>query len=133
MFVKKFLDNQTKKEINKYVFKNTIRYFVFLIIVFSVLYFLKSINLISLSKKGELILALILFFSGFIYKVIQAVIGMYIYYIKRKGRSLIEVSWEEMKGFEKDFFIKGENLISQMFIFIAEGAIFLLIFVLLGF
>jgi hypothetical protein len=133
MFVKKFLDSQTKREINKYVFKNTIRYLVFLLIVFLILYFSKSINLILLRKKEKLILALILFFSGFIYKVIQVIIGMYTYYIKREGRSLIEISWEKMKGFEKDFFTKSEKLIPEMLIFAAVGSIFLLIFVLLSF
>jgi hypothetical protein len=55
----------------------------------------------------------------------------YIYFKKKKGRALFQVSWDKMESFEREFFISMEKLIPLIFIYGFEGLLFLVIFIFL--
>jgi hypothetical protein len=125
MWIRKYLNLHLKRQINYFIFKNTFIYTIILILFIIFLFILKF----TLKKAVLILLSFFLFI--FFCSVIWAYINMYIYFKKKKGRSLLQVPWEKMESFEKEFYISMEKLIPLIFIYGFEGLLFLLIFIFL--
>ncbi len=123
MLVRKYLNNETKREINRFVIKNTFIYVLFMSLLVSFLLF------ISMNFEKKFFIFLFFYFSIFFSLIVWGYIRWYTCFIKKKSKSLLTSSWEELSPHEKKYYITQEKLMSLIFISGIGGLIFLLIFI----
>jgi hypothetical protein len=112
--------SDAKKEINIFLLRGSIIY-AFLLIALAI-FKVKTNSPLDCVWISITFMALLL-----IIFIIWGAINSYIYFVKRKGRSPALTPWEEMKPFEKYYYVKVRKIWILYLIMIGETIIFILI------
>lgn len=108
---------QAKKVINIFLIKGALVYGILLLVLVIFRQFFR-IDLVLIP-----IIFLFLFLLCF---AIWGGINGYVYFVKRKGRSPLNVSWEEMEEFEKEYFIRVRKIWRLYLILTVETLLFII-------